>query len=424
MDPALTPEQEAVRRTLREALAKNCGPDEVRAAAASPQGYDPELWHRLAEQLGLPGLAVPVAYGGVGLGPMELALACEESGRALLPSPLLASSVLAATAIRLLGTEQQRVDLLPALASGARTGALVTAAAPALALGLIPVGAGDGLPDGTPAGGGRAGGVQARSAPEGDGWLLYGEAGQALDGARADLLVVAAHTGGFPRSRTVLFLVEAGATADAQAVAPGLTRTRLAAMDDTRTLARVEFRDTPAVPLGDPACDAGPALARTGLFAALAVAAEAVGAAEQCLTRTVEYVQVRKQFGRAVGSFQAVKHRLADVYVAVETARSAVYYAAWTLERGEQLPEDGGDVPGTAVPLALAHALDSLRTAAADAIQLHGGIAITWEHDAQLYFKRAAADELLFGPPHLLRARAAERAQLFDPTPVPIRQEA
>ena len=417
MDPALTPEQEAVRRTLREALAKHCGPDEVRAAAASPQGYDPELWRRLAEQLSLPGLALPVAYGGVGLGPVELALACEESGRVLLPSPLLASSVLAATAIRVLGTEQQRTDLLPALASGARTGALVTAAPPALALGLIPVGAGDGLPDGTPAGGGRAGGVQARPAPEGDGWLLYGEAGQALDGARADLLVVAAHTGGFPRSRTVLFLVEAGA----QESVTGLTRTRLAAMDDTRTLARVELRDTPAVPLGDPACDAAPALARTGLLAALAVAAEAVGAAEQCLTRTVEYVQVRKQFGRAVGSFQAVKHRLADVYVAVETARSAVYYAAWTLERGAdgEGREDEGDLPGTAVPLALAHALESLRTAAADAIQLHGGIAITWEHDAQLYFKRAAADELLFGPPHLLRARAAERAQLF-----PNRQEA
>ena len=438
MDPALTTEQEAVRRTLREVLAKNCGPDEVRAAAASPQGYDPELWRRLAEQLGLPGLALPEAYGGAGLGPVELALACEESGRALLPSPLLASSVLAATAIHVHGTEQQRAALLPGLASGARTGALVTAAPPALALGLVPVGAGDGLPDGTPAGGGRAGGIQARPAPEGDGWLLYGEAAQALDGARADLLVVAAHTGGFPRSRTVLFLVEAGPETGAGASAPGLTRTRLAAMDDTRTLSRIELRDTSAVPLGDPDCDATPALARTGLLAALAVAAEAVGAAEQCLTRTVEYVQVRKQFGRPVGAFQAVKHRLADVYVAVETARSAVYYAAWTLERArarsqgreqqedghEDGHEDGNEAPGAAVSLALAHALDSLRTAAADAVQLHGGIAVTWEHDAQLYFKRAAADELLFGPQHLLRARAAELANLLGPTPAPIRQEA
>lgn len=424
MDPALTTEQEAVRRTLREVLAKNCGPDEVRAAAASPQGYDPELWRRLADQLGLPGLSLPEAYGGAGLGPVELALACEESGRALLPSPLLASSVLAATAIHVHGTEQQRAALLPGLASGARSGALVTAAPPALALGLVPVGAGDGLPDGTPAGGGRAGGIQARPAPEGDGWLLYGEAAQALDGARADLLVVAAHTGGFPRSRTVLFLVEPGA----EASAPGLARTRLAAMDDTRTLARIELRDTPAVPVGDPECDATPALARTGLLGALAVAAEAVGAAEQCLTRTVEYVQVRKQFGRPVGAFQAVKHRLADVYVAVETARSAVYYAAWTLERtrshGREQQEEGNRAPGAAVPLALAHALDSLRAAAADAVQLHGGIAITWEHDAQLYFKRAAADELLFGPPHLLRARAADLANLLGPTPAPIRQEA
>ncbi|WP_063770715.1 acyl-CoA dehydrogenase family protein [Streptacidiphilus carbonis] len=415
MDPALTPEQEAVRRTLRELLAKHSGPDEVRTASADPQGYDAELWHRLADQLGLPGLALPTAYGGIGLGPVELALACEESGRALLPSPLLASSVLASTAVRILGTGQQRAELLPALAGGARTGALITAAAPALALGLIPAGPGDGLPDGTTAGGGRAGGIQARPAPEGDGWLLYGEAGEALDGARADLLVVAAHTGGFPRSRTVLFLVEAAS--------PGLARTRLAAMDDTRTLARVEFRDTPAVPLGDPERDASPGLARTGLYAALAVAAEAVGAAEQCLTRTVEYVQVRKQFGRAVGSFQAVKHRLADVYVAVETARSAVHYAAWTLERDEETGDRSGEgeaAAATAVPLALAHALESLRTAAADAVQLHGGIAITWEHDAQLYFKRAAADELLFGPPHLLRARAAELANLFGPTPVPV----
>ncbi|MFC1435202.1 acyl-CoA dehydrogenase family protein [Streptacidiphilus sp. N1-3] len=419
MDPALTPEQDAVRRTLREALAKNCGPEQVRAAAAGPEGYDRALWQQLSEQLGLPGLALPAEYGGAGLGPVELALACEETGRALLPSPLLASSVLAATLIDLLGTDEQRTALLPGLASGERTAALVLAASPAFALGLIPVDRGDGLPDGTAAGGGRAGGIQARPAPEqpdgsrtpagpaapqappagpGADWLLYGEAEQALDGARADLLVVAAHTGGFPRSRTVLFLV--------QGDAPEARRSRLAAMDHTRALGRVELRDAPAVPLGDPARDAGPALGRTGLLAAVAIAAEAVGAADQCLARTVEYVQVRKQFERAVGSFQAVKHRLADVYVAVETARSAVHYAAWALEQGED--------EGTAVPLALAHALDALRTAAAEAIQLHGGIAITWEHDAHLYFKRAAADELLFGPPHLLRTLAAERAALFS----------
>ena len=426
MDPALTPEQDAVRRTLREALAKNCGTEEVRAAAASPQGYDPALWRQLADQLGLPGLALPARYGGIGLGPVELALACEETGRVLLPSPLLASSVVAATLIGALGTDEQRAALLPALASGERTAALVLDAPPARALGLVPgraAGRAAGLPDGTVAGGGRAGGIQARrvpeAAPEGapggdDGrWSLYGGAGQVLDGARADLLVVAAHTGGFPRSRTALFLV--------QGDAPQVTRGRLAAMDDTRALGRVELRDVPAVPLGDPDRDAVPALARTGLLAALAVAAEAAGAADRCLARTVEYVQVRRQFGRAVGSFQAVKHRLADVYVAVETARSAVYYAAWVMDRQEEAAADeeaaagAQDEAGTAVPLALAHALAALRTAAGEAIQLHGGIAVTWEHDAHLYFKRAAADELLFGPPHLLRTLAAGRADLFAP---------
>ena len=423
MDPALTPEQEAVRRTVREALAKRCSPEQVRAAAATPDGYDPELWRLLAEQPGLPGLALPGEYGGAGLGPIELTLACEETGRVLLPSPLLASSVLAANAIRALGTDAQRSELLPALAGGARTAALVLPRP---------------LPDGTAAGGGRAGGIQARPQPgpaqpgagaqpgvvqsgppapgQPAGWLLYGEAGPVVDGARADLLVVAAHTGGFPRSRTVLYLVDGDA--------PGVTRSRCASLDQTRALARVELRDAVGVPLGDPASDAGPALAATGLLAALATAAEAVGAAEQCLTRAVEYAQVREQFGRPIGSFQAIKHQLADVYVAVESARSAVYYAAWALDGGgaDGHGADGGGsrsggepgaAAGSAVLLALAHALTSLHTAAAEAIQVHGGIAITWEHDIHLYFKRAVADELLFGAPHRLRARAAAQAGLF-----------
>ena len=389
MDPALTPEQEAVRRTLREALAKGSAPDDVRAAAASTAGYDAELWQRLAEQLGLPGMALPAEYGGAGLGPIELALACAEVGRVLLPSPLLASSVLAAEAVLALGDPAQRRELLPALAAGGRTAALV-----------LPVP----FPDGRPAGGGRAGGMQA--VPKGDGWLLYGGAEPVLDGARADLLLVAAHTGGFPRSRTVLFAVAGDA--------PGVTRSRRASLDETRSLARVELRDVVGVPLGDPARDAGPALARTGTAAALATAAEALGAAEQCLARTVEYVQVREQFGRPVGSFQAVKHLLADVHVGVEAARSAVYYAAWALD-GAAATSAGATADGAAaeVLLALAQALEGLHSAAAVAIQLHGGIAITWEHDAHLYYKRAVADELLFGAPHLLRARAAEQAGLF-----------
>ncbi len=238
--------------------------------------------------------------------------------------------------------------------------------------------------------------MQARADASG-GWRLYGEAAQVLDGHSAALLVVAAHTGGFARSRTLLFLVREDA--------PGLVRSRQAVLDETRPQARIQLRDIPAELLGEEGADVLGALAATGRTASAVLAAEAVGAAGQALARTVEYVRQREQFGRAIGSFQAVKHRLADLYVQVQAARSAAYYAAWD-------PDQGG--------LALAQALEALRLTAGEAIQLHGGIGFTWEHDAHLYFKRAAADELLFGPVHRLRAHAADRAGLFAaPAAVP-----
>ncbi|WP_424212399.1 acyl-CoA dehydrogenase family protein [Streptomyces sp. BI20] len=395
MDAAFTAEQDEIRRTLREILGKRCGPDEVKAAVRTEEGHDRELWHTLAGRLGLPGLAVPEEYGGVGCGPAELALACEETGRALLPSPLTATAGLAIPLIEALGTRAQRSELLPRLASGTLTAALAVAG-PALAgaLGLTGPNAG-----GDWAGGGRAGGVQAR--PDGaGGWRLYGEAGQVLDGHSAGLLLVAARVGGFARGRALLFLV--------RAEAPGLTRTRQTTLDETRPQGRVQLRDVAAELLGDDPEDpegAVPrALAATGRTLAASLAAEAVGAADRALERTVEYVAQREQFGRPIGSFQAVKHRLADVYVQVQAARSAAYYAAWD-------PEQGG--------LALAQALEALRVASAEAIQLHGGIGFTWEHEVHLYFKRAAADELLFGPVHRLRAHAADRAGLFAPAAAP-----
>ena len=389
MDAAFTAEQDAIRRTLRELLVKRCGPGEVRSAVRTAHGYDEALWRQLAQDLGLPGLALAQEYGGVGCGPVELAVACEETGRALLPSPLLATAALAAPLIAALGTEAQRTALLPRIAAGELTATLaVPGGSLSTALGLT----GD-TTGGAWAGGGRAGGVQARSGPEG--WRLYGEAARVLDGHSAGLLLVAAHTGGFPRSRTLLFLVRADTTT-------GLARTRQTSLDETRPLARIELRDTAAELLGaDDAVDvAGPAgaLASVGRTAAAVLAAEAVGAAASALDRTVEYVKAREQFGRAIGSFQAVKHRLADLYVRVQAARSAAYYAAWD-------PAAGG--------LSLAQALETLRITTAEAVQLHGGIGFTWEHEAHLYFKRAAADELLFGPVHRLRDHAAEQAGLF-----------
>ncbi|UXY28218.1 acyl-CoA dehydrogenase family protein [Streptomyces sp. HUAS TT20] len=390
MDTRLTAEQDEIRRTLRELLHKRCGPEELRTALDTGAGHDPVLWTALADQLGLPGLALPEAYGGVGCSVTELALACEETGRALAPTPLLATSVLAAPLILALGTDAQRADLLPRLASGALT---ATLAVPGNALASVLTLTGDN--GGEWAGGGRAGGVQA--GPAGDGWRLYGEVGQVLDGHSAGLLVVAAHTGGFARSRTLLFLVDGDAA--------GVVRVRQTALDATRPQGRVQLRDVDARLLGSADSDVLGALSALGDTAAAVLAAEAVGAADRALERTVDHVKQREQFGRLIGSFQAVKHRLADVYVQVQAARSAAYYAAWaTAVRG------GERVGG----LALAQALEALRTAAGEGIQLHGGIGFTWEHEAHLYFKRAAGDELLFGSVHRLRARAADSARLFE----------
>ncbi|MGW1890036.1 acyl-CoA dehydrogenase family protein [Streptomyces sp. NPDC002004] len=400
MDASFTAEQEGIRRTLRELIAKRCGPDEVKAAVRSPAGHDTALWGAFARQLGLPGLSVPEEYGGVGCGPTELALACEETGRALVPSPLLATAALAAPLLLALGTHEQRTALLPRIADGTLTAALaVPGAGLAEALGLT----GDNHGDWS--GGGRAGGVQA-SLRDGA-WRLYGQAEQVLDGHSAGLLVVAAHTGGFARSRTLLFLVREGAG--------GLVRVRRTSLDETRPQARVELRDVEAELLGgDDRCDVPAALAAMGDTAAAVLAVEAVGAADRALERTVEYVGQREQFGRPIGSFQAVKHRLADVYVRVQAARSAAYYGAWAAGGGGPAEERGDGAAGERVGgLALAQALEALRTAAAEAVQLHGGIGFTWEHDAHLYFKRAAGDELLFGPVHRLRGHAAERAGLF-----------
>ncbi|WP_405472318.1 acyl-CoA dehydrogenase family protein [Streptomyces canus] len=495
MDARFTAEQDEIRRALRELLRRRCGPEESRRAVDTPAGYDPALWTALAEQLGLPGLALPEAYGGVGCSVTELALACEETGRVLAATPLLSTAVLVAPLVLALGTDAQRADLLPRIAAGTLTAALAVPPGTALAL------TGDNRDDW--AGGGRAGGVQARpvpgagggaapgrplagtaseglgsaqagrtdvplagAAPGGSGaasagrsaaaaverrtaaplagttpgapgtapagrstapaaqqpqtaaqqprtaaqqppadvsgpcadrWRLYGQVDQVLDGHSADLLLVAAHAGGFARSRTLLFLVAGDA--------PGLVRTRQRALDATRPQARVQLRDVEAELLGDDdGADVLGVLARTGDSAAGVLACEAVGAADRVLEMTVEYVKQREQFGRPVGSFQAVKHRLADVYVQLQAARSAAYFAAWAAVHDER--RIGG--------LALAQALEALRTAAAEGIQLHGGIGFTWEHEAQLYFKRATADELFFGPAHRLRAHAADAARLFE----------
>jgi alkylation response protein AidB-like acyl-CoA dehydrogenase len=389
MDARFTEEQQELRRTLRELTAAHCTPDDVKAAVRTPAGYDLTLWATLGGELGLPGLALPEERGGAGVTATEMCLVEEELGRALAPAPLFATSALAAPLVTALGTGEQQAALLPRIARGDLTGALaIPGTGLATALGLIADNGGDW------AGGGRAGGVQATRRD--DGWRLYGQAEQVLDGHSAGLLLVAAHTGGFARSRTLLFLVRDGA--------PGLVRTRQTSLDGTRPQARVELRHVEAELLGDEGGDVAGALAATGDTAATLLAAGAVGAADRVLERAVEHIKEHERSGRSDGSFHAVRRRLTDVYVQVRAARSTAYYAAWA-----------GGVPGgeRVGGLALAQGLEALRTAAAEAVQLPGGIGSAWEHDARPYLKRAAGDELLFGPVHLLRARAAQAAELF-----------
>ncbi|MFD3537259.1 acyl-CoA dehydrogenase family protein [Streptomyces sp. NPDC058664] len=364
MDATLTEAQREIRRALRDLLAERAGPHRDRAATATPQGHDPELWTRMSGVLGL----------ADDHGSATLALACEETGRALTPSPLLATTVLCAPLLAALGTPAQRAALLPRLADATLTCALAVPGPLALALGLT----GDNTADDW-AGGGRAGGVQARATADG-GWRLYGEAAQVVDGHSAGLLLVAAHTGGFARSRTLLFLVRAEA-----AGAPGLVRTRQPALDRTRPRATLQFRDTGAELLGEEPADVLGALAATGRTAAVMLAAEAVGAAREALDRAVAHAPDRTA---------AAGHRLADLHVQVEAARSLTYCAAREPGPG---PEGG--------PLALAHALEVLRATADEAVRLSDA--------AVPFFHRAASDELLFGPVRRLRARAVERTGLL-----------
>ncbi|MEU2239379.1 acyl-CoA dehydrogenase family protein [Streptomyces sp. NPDC018338] len=400
---ALTEEQQEIqqeiRHTLRDLLTERAGPRENREATATPEGYDTELWARLSGTLGLAGLALPEQYGGAGHGPAALALACEETGRALAPSPLLATAVLAAPLIAALGTPDQRAELLPRIADGSLTCALaVPGGSLTLALGLT----GDNTAEDW-SGGGRAGGIQARATDEagdgagdgGAGWRLYGEATQVLDGHSADLLLVAAHTGGFARSRTLLFLVRGRADG-----APGLVRTRRSVLDPTRPQAVVELRDAEAELLGEEPADVLGALATTGRTAAVLLAAEAVGAAGSVLDRTIAHLGARERSGRSEGALLAVKGTLADLYVQVEAARSLTYSAA------REPGSEGG-------PLALAQALEALRATAGECVRLDGDAGAFSGGEAQPFFQRAASDELLFGPARRLRARAAERTGLF-----------
>ena len=370
-----TDEQNQFRDALRRFFTDVSPTSAVRRAMATERGFDPDVWRQACADLGLAGIHVPERYGGLGAGFTELGIALEEMGRALWCAPFFSSAVLATTAILHGATETFRARLLPAIAVGETIATLAFVDE-----------SGDWDPTAAP----------LRAHEHGDGFLLEGVRSFVLDGANADVIVcVARIDGGRGLS---LFLVEHGA--------PGLSRRSLDVLDPTRRQAAITFDSVPAVLISD-ADAAGPAVARTLALGAIALANEMAGGCQIVLDMTVEYAKLRMQFGRPIGSFQAVKHRAANMLLDVEHARSAAYHAAAAVDAGD------AEVPALAA-LAKAVASDAYRETTAACIQLHGGIGFTWDHDAHLWFKRAKSSEMLLGSPDehreyymtLLEARA------------------
>ncbi|HEY5578424.1 MAG TPA: acyl-CoA dehydrogenase family protein [Acidimicrobiia bacterium] len=376
MGPSFVPteEQELLRETARRFLEQKCPPSSVRALMESDEGFDPSIWKEIAD-LGWQGIAIPEAYGGAGSTMLEQAVLMEEMGKVLFPGPYLASAVLAANTIMLAGSEEQKRDLLPEIASGERI-VTVAFAEP------------EGLWD--------ASGVQLEALRAGGEFVLTGTKMFVLDGHIADVVIVAARTGkGETAEGISLFLVPGEAD--------GLTRRRLETMDMTRKQAELSLESVRlprSALLGEEGKGWEP-LETAIRVAVVALAAEQVGGAQKCLDMSVEYAKVRVQFGRPIGSFQAIKHKCADMLVQVESARSAASYAAWAAASApEELRE--------AAPVAKSYCSEAFFFCAAENIQVHGGIGFTWEHDAHLYFKRAKSSELLFGDPVFWRRQLAD----------------
>jgi alkylation response protein AidB-like acyl-CoA dehydrogenase len=376
---SFSPEHDDLRAAVRDFLADKSPEAEVRRLMDTADGYDPAVWRQLAQQLGLQGLIVPEEFGGAGFGYVELLVVLEEMGRALLCAPYLSTVALAANLLLALGDKAAQADYLPGIADGS----LIATVALAEASGLW----------------GEAG-ITATAARAGGQWTLTGEKMYVLDGHTAGLILVAART----QDGVSLFAIDTAAVdaSAANSAATGVTATPLKVMDQTRKQARLTFEGAPARLVGAEG-GAWPALSRTLDLAAVALAAEQVGGAQQVLDTAVAYAKERVQYGREIGSYQAIKHKLADLLVEVESAKSAAYYAAWAVA------EDSDEVPAVA-SLAKSLCSEAYLHTAQDNIQVHGGIGFTWEHSAHLYFKRAKSSEVLFGDPSYHRELFAQRS--------------
>ncbi len=380
MDFGFSDEQEMLRQTAHSFLEENCPSTVVRQLMEDDTGYDANLWKQMAD-LGWLGLAFPEAYGGQGLGFVDLTVILEEMGAALLPSPFLSSILLAGQTILLGGSEEQKQTYLPNIADGSLIATLAMT---------------------EPSGRFDAEGIaEVKATPEADGFRLSGTKLFVPDAHVADVMVVAARTkdAGDKSFGISLFLVDSNS--------PGISTTLLKTMDQTRKQCEVVF-DNVSVGrdrlLGT--ADMGwPILHKVLNIATVGLCAEMIGGAQRVLDISVAYAKERVQFGRPIGSFQAVKHKCAEMMLQVESAKSAAYYAAWAVD------EDVPEAP-LAVSMAKAYCSDAFRHTAGEGIQVHGGIGCTWEHDMHLYFKRAKYAEFTFGDATYHRELVAQELHL------------
>ncbi len=379
MNFAFSEEQEELRKSARRFCEEQFSSSVVRRIMETESGLDEELWERMAQELGWQGMIIPEKYGGHGFGYIELIVLMEEMGRAVLAAPFFSTVCLAANALLNAGTEEQKQELLPGISDGSRIATLALT---------------------EESGRWDADGVQATYTVSNGDFVIDGKKTYVLDGHTAHTIIVAARKEGTSGPEGIsLFVVDGSAE--------GLSKRPLVTMDQTRKMAELTFDSVkvPASSLMGEEGEAWSSIVKVLDLAAVALAAEQVGGAQKCLEMSTEYAKVRVQFGRPIGSFQAIKHKCADMLVAVESAKSAAYYAGWAAS------EDNEELPVVA-PLAKAYCSEAYFHCAAENIQIHGGIGFTWEHDAHLYFKRAKSSELLLGDPAYHRELLAQRIGL------------
>ena len=363
MDFGFSEEQEMLRSSARDFLAKEAPMTYVRKMMEDDRGYTDELWRKMAA-LGWMGLILPEAFGGAGLDFVDMVVVLEEMGRVVLPGPFFSTVILAGIAIAEGGSQKQKESYLPKIADGSLKATLAH---------LEPSGRWD------------ADGIQLVAKSDGGGYVLDGTKLFVPDANVADVLVVAGRAPGSKGTEGVsLFLVDGKAA--------GVTVTMLKTMDQTRKLGEVVLKGVKvgADALVGTAGDGWALLERVADRAKVGLAAEMCGGAQKVLEMSVEYAKVREQFGKPIGSFQAIQHKCANMLVEVESSKSITYYAAWAV---------ANDVPEAplAAAMAKAYTSDAYRHTAGEGIQIHGGIGFTWEHDMHIFFKRAKSSEVTFG---------------------------